>query len=145
MIYGVPAAEPPHLGSRPGATAFALSVPHVSAYALTIEPGTAFGHRLQKGTFVAPPDEFVAEQFEMLLAATARPTATSSTKSATSAGPAARAATTPTTGAACPTWAWARAPTRFDGHSRPVHRGQQPAVRGRRAGARRSAQPPSST
>ena len=43
-------------------------MPHVSAYALTIEPGTLLGRRQGKGTFAAPPDEFVAGQFEHLLA-----------------------------------------------------------------------------
>ena len=68
LIYGVPAPGH-HIWEADLANAFALGVPHVSAYALTIEPGTAFGHRLQKGTFKAAPDEFVATQFEMLLAA----------------------------------------------------------------------------
>lgn len=66
LIYGVPA--PSHdIWQQDLARLFELGVPHVSAYALTIEPDTAFGRRLQKGTFVAPPDEFVATQFEMLL------------------------------------------------------------------------------
>jgi oxygen-independent coproporphyrinogen-3 oxidase len=66
LIYGVPA--PSHdIWQADLARLFELSVPHVSAYALTIEPDTAFGRRLQKGTFVAPPDDFVATQFEMLL------------------------------------------------------------------------------
>ncbi|QKG58575.1 radical SAM family heme chaperone HemW [Hymenobacter sp. BRD128] len=66
LIYGVPA--PSHDSWQEDlARLFALNVPHVSAYALTIEPDTAFGRRLKKGTFVAPPDEFVATQFEMLL------------------------------------------------------------------------------
>jgi oxygen-independent coproporphyrinogen-3 oxidase len=67
LIYGVSA--PDHRIWQADLTAaFALEVPHISAYALTIEPNTAFGRRQQKGTFLAPPDEFVAEQFEMLLA-----------------------------------------------------------------------------
>jgi oxygen-independent coproporphyrinogen-3 oxidase len=66
LIYGVPA--PSHdIWEEDLAKLFALGVPHVSAYALTIEPDTAFGRRLQKGTFVTPPDEFVATQFELLL------------------------------------------------------------------------------
>jgi oxygen-independent coproporphyrinogen-3 oxidase len=66
LIYGVPA--PSHdIWQADLARLFELGVPHVSAYSLTIEPDTAFGRRLQKGTFVAPPDEFVATQFEMLL------------------------------------------------------------------------------
>ncbi|GAA3938893.1 radical SAM family heme chaperone HemW [Hymenobacter algoricola] len=68
LIYGVPA--PDHgIWARDLEQAFALQVPHLSCYALTIEPDTVFGRRLRKGTFVAPPDEFVAAQFEMLLAA----------------------------------------------------------------------------
>ena len=66
LIYGVPA--PSHdIWQEDLARLFALNVPHVSAYALTIEPDTAFGRRLKKGTFVAPPEEFVASQFERLL------------------------------------------------------------------------------
>jgi oxygen-independent coproporphyrinogen-3 oxidase len=68
LIYGVPA--PDHsIWEQDMAWAFELQVPHLSCYALTIEPDTVFGRRLRKGTFVAPPDEFVAAQFEMLLAA----------------------------------------------------------------------------
>jgi len=66
LIYGVPAASHA-IWEADLAQLFALNVPHVSAYALTIEPDTAFGRRLKKGTFVAPPEEFVATQFEMLL------------------------------------------------------------------------------
>ncbi|RYY17078.1 MAG: radical SAM family heme chaperone HemW [Cytophagaceae bacterium] len=66
LIYGVPAATHA-IWEADLARLFELRVPHVSAYALTIEPDTAFGRRLKKGTFVAPPEEFVAQQFEMLL------------------------------------------------------------------------------
>ena len=68
LIYGVPAAGH-DIWEADLAQLFALGVPHVSAYALTIEPNTAFGRRLQKGTFRAPPEEFVAAQFEQLLSA----------------------------------------------------------------------------
>ncbi len=67
LIYGVPAASHT-IWEADLSRLFELGVPHVSAYALTIEPDTAFGRRLQKGIFVAPPDEFVARQFEILLA-----------------------------------------------------------------------------
>ena len=44
----------------------ALDVPHLSAYALTIEPDTAFGRWQKKGK-LAPADEAIAaEQFEGL-------------------------------------------------------------------------------
>ena len=67
LIYGVPASGH-HIWEADLANAFALDVPHVSAYALTIEPDTVLGRRQGKGTFAAPPDEFVAVQFELLLA-----------------------------------------------------------------------------
>ncbi len=66
LIYGVPAGSHA-IWEADLARLFELNVPHVSAYALTIEPDTAFGRRLKKGTFVAPPEEFVAQQFEILL------------------------------------------------------------------------------
>ncbi len=66
LIYGIPAPGH-HLWEADLANALALQVPHVSAYALTVESGTVFGHQLQKGTFRPPPDEFVATQFELLL------------------------------------------------------------------------------
>ncbi|MBB4599524.1 oxygen-independent coproporphyrinogen-3 oxidase [Hymenobacter luteus] len=66
LIYGVPA--PDHrLWEADMAAAFALGVPHLSCYALTIEPDTVFGRQLKKGKFLAPPDDFVARQFELLL------------------------------------------------------------------------------
>jgi len=66
LIYGVPA--PDHsLWEKDMQQVFALGVPHLSCYALTIEPDTVFGRRLRKGTFAAPPDDFVAQQFELLL------------------------------------------------------------------------------
>ena len=67
MIYGIPASSHA-IWQADLAELLALGVPHISAYALTIEPDTAFGRRLKKGTLAAPPDEFVAEQFEQLLA-----------------------------------------------------------------------------
>ncbi|RPD49442.1 radical SAM family heme chaperone HemW [Hymenobacter sediminis] len=71
LIYGVPA--PDHsLWEADMTTAFALNVPHLSCYALTIEPDTVFGRQLKKGKFVAPPDDFVAQQFELLLAEISR-------------------------------------------------------------------------
>ncbi|UYZ62309.1 radical SAM family heme chaperone HemW [Hymenobacter weizhouensis] len=71
LIYGVPA--PSHaIWEADMAAAFALQVPHLSCYALTIEPGTVFGRQQQKGRFLPPPDDFVARQFELLLEQTAR-------------------------------------------------------------------------
>ncbi|NVO84894.1 radical SAM family heme chaperone HemW [Hymenobacter terrestris] len=71
LIYGVPASDH-SIWEIDMAAAFALQVPHLSCYALTIEPDTVFGRQLRKGKFLAPPDEFVARQFEMLLTEMAR-------------------------------------------------------------------------
>ena len=68
LIYGIPAPGH-HIWEADLANALALNVPHISAYSLTIEPGTAFENWQRKGRFAAPPDEFVATQFELLLKA----------------------------------------------------------------------------
>lgn len=66
LIYGVPA--PDHsVWQQDLDMLFALNVPHVSCYALTIEPDTALGRWSKKGTFKPADDEFTAEQFEILL------------------------------------------------------------------------------
>ncbi|WP_018619667.1 radical SAM family heme chaperone HemW [Spirosoma luteum] len=44
----------------------ALDVPHLSAYALTIEPDTAFGRWQQKGKLPPVEEELAADQFEEL-------------------------------------------------------------------------------
>ena len=67
LIYGVPAPDH-HIWEQDMQQVFDLGVPHLSCYALTIEPDTVFGRRSRKGTFAAPPDDFVAQQFELLLA-----------------------------------------------------------------------------
>ncbi|RIJ37550.1 radical SAM family heme chaperone HemW [Pontibacter oryzae] len=66
LIYGVPA--PDHsVWQQDLEMLFALGVPHVSCYALTIEPDTALGRWSKKGMFKPADDEFTAEQFEILL------------------------------------------------------------------------------
>ncbi|GAB2953240.1 radical SAM family heme chaperone HemW [Hymenobacter coalescens] len=69
LIYGVPAEGGHGIWQHDLEQAVALQVPHLSCYALTVEPQTVFGRRLQKGLFRPAPDEFVAQEFEMLLAA----------------------------------------------------------------------------
>ncbi len=46
--------------------ALSLSVPHISAYCLTIEPKTPFGNSLKKGKLKPIDEEFAAQQFEIL-------------------------------------------------------------------------------
>ncbi len=66
LIYGVPA--PGHsIWLEDLQKAFSLQVQHISSYALTIEPKTAFGKWAATGKFTGSTDDFVAEQFEILL------------------------------------------------------------------------------
>lgn len=66
LIYGIPA--PDHsIWQQDLATLFALGVPHVSCYALTVEPDTALGRWSKKGKFIPAEDNFTAQQFEILL------------------------------------------------------------------------------
>ena len=66
LIYGVPHGNHA-VWQQDLAQVFALGVPHVSCYALTVEPNTAFGRWSTKGRFTPATDEFAAEQFEILL------------------------------------------------------------------------------
>jgi len=67
LIYGIPA--PTHnLWLDDLTKLFSLQVQHVSCYALTIEEKTALGRWTKKGSFKPSEDEFVAEQFEILVA-----------------------------------------------------------------------------
>jgi oxygen-independent coproporphyrinogen III oxidase len=67
LIYGIPA--PSHdLWQDDLDKLFSLQVQHVSCYALTIEEKTALGRWTKKGSFRPSEDEFVAEQFEILVA-----------------------------------------------------------------------------
>ncbi len=59
LIFGVPGFGGDSL-RRSLARALELDVEHISAYHLTIEPGTAFGRRMERGEF-APVDEAVSE------------------------------------------------------------------------------------
>ncbi len=62
LIYGLPFGSWEHTWER----ALALGVPHLSAYALTVEPRTALAHSVRQGTVVLPPDEDVAQQASLL-------------------------------------------------------------------------------
>ncbi len=71
LIYGIPATDH-HIWQQDLETLFALRVPHVSCYALTIEPDTALGRWSKKGKFKPAEDDFTAQQFEILLAQMAK-------------------------------------------------------------------------
>lgn len=46
-------------------TVLAMGLDHVSAYQLTIEPGTAFERQVERGTLVPPQDDLAADMFEL--------------------------------------------------------------------------------
>jgi putative oxygen-independent coproporphyrinogen III oxidase len=62
LIFGV-AGEPPEEAAREVRTLAELGVGHVSAYALTIEPQTAFGALARKGRLPLAPEQSVADSF----------------------------------------------------------------------------------
>lgn len=66
LIYGYPHSDH-RLWQLDLEEALRLDPGHLSAYSLTIEPKTAFYNWTKKGKFSPAEDEFVAQQFELLL------------------------------------------------------------------------------
>ena len=69
LIYGIPGLTH-HDWKENLRKAFALDVPHLSSYALTVEKKTALEHAIRNGKVQALDDVQAAEQFEILLAET---------------------------------------------------------------------------
>ncbi len=65
LIYGIPNRDPA-LWQLDLQKMLALGVPHLSAYALTIEPDTTFGRWQQKGKLPPADEAIAADQFEEL-------------------------------------------------------------------------------
>ncbi|HEX2732640.1 MAG TPA: radical SAM family heme chaperone HemW [Polyangiaceae bacterium] len=65
LIFGV-AGQPPEDAAREAATVAALGVHHVSAYALTIEPGTQFGALHRRGRLPLLGESDVAQSFTLV-------------------------------------------------------------------------------
>lgn len=65
LIYGIPNRSE-SLWTADLQKVLALNVPHLSAYALTIEPDTAFGRWEKTGQLPPADEELAAEQFEEL-------------------------------------------------------------------------------
>ncbi len=66
LIYGTPTmSEEQWLFNL--RTAFAYGIPHISCYALTVEPKTALQHLIAKGKTAGISEEKTARQFELLL------------------------------------------------------------------------------
>ena len=66
LIYGIPTST--HIiWNNDLEIATKLSVPHISAYCLTIEPKTIFGNWLKKKKIKAINEDFATEQFDLLV------------------------------------------------------------------------------
>ena len=65
LIYGIPLPE--YQLCQDLSMAIELGSPHISAYNLTIEPATLFGHQLRKGTLSEVSEEIAAEHFTSVM------------------------------------------------------------------------------
>jgi oxygen-independent coproporphyrinogen-3 oxidase len=66
LIYGTPTMND-DLWKANLDIAFELNIPHISSYALTVEPNTALDHFVKKGKVQPVDDEQAARQFLMLM------------------------------------------------------------------------------
>ena len=65
LIYGIPGMENEEWVNQIE-TAVSLNVPHISSYALTVEPKTVLAHKVKTGEIIETQDETIAQQFELL-------------------------------------------------------------------------------
>jgi oxygen-independent coproporphyrinogen III oxidase len=66
LIYGIPGMSASDWTANLDKT-FSFNIKHLSAYHLTIEPGTAFGKMKEKGLFTEIDEEESANQFNILI------------------------------------------------------------------------------
>ncbi|HBI02249.1 MAG TPA: radical SAM family heme chaperone HemW [Flavobacterium sp.] len=66
LIYGIPGMSN-EKWIQNIETALSFGIPHISSYALTVEPKTALHSFIQKGIISAPEDEVAQEHFEILV------------------------------------------------------------------------------
>ncbi|EKB61202.1 hypothetical protein HMPREF9700_00697 [Bergeyella zoohelcum CCUG 30536] len=66
LIYGNPTADF-EVWKRNLETIVALDIPHISAYALTVEPKTALENWVKRKKVAAPDDEIQQQQFEYMI------------------------------------------------------------------------------
>ena len=66
LIYAIP-CESHSIWEKDLEKVVSLQVPHISAYCLTIEPKTVFGHRLAQKQMPPIDDQFASEQLQILL------------------------------------------------------------------------------
>jgi oxygen-independent coproporphyrinogen-3 oxidase len=67
LIYGIPNADHKRWQENIK-TALSFNIPHISSYALTVEPRTALKKFIEKGIVPDVDDEITEEQFQMLMA-----------------------------------------------------------------------------
>ncbi|MEQ9263071.1 MAG: radical SAM family heme chaperone HemW [Owenweeksia sp.] len=65
LIYGMPGMND-EVWEQQVEQAIALGVPHISSYALTVEPHTVLHHKIEKGDMPEPDEDQAARQFEIL-------------------------------------------------------------------------------
>jgi oxygen-independent coproporphyrinogen III oxidase len=65
LIYAIP-AENHSVFEKDLEKIISLTIPHISAYCLTIEPKTVFGNWLKTSKLAAIDDDFAAKEFEIL-------------------------------------------------------------------------------
>ncbi|NPA43797.1 MAG: radical SAM family heme chaperone HemW [Chlorobi bacterium] len=65
LIYGLPGMDP-KAWEKQVQHFLGLNLPHLSAYALTVEPGTLLAYRVRTGRVRLPDDSITARQFELL-------------------------------------------------------------------------------
>jgi oxygen-independent coproporphyrinogen-3 oxidase len=66
LIYGAPTTSDERWIANID-TALAFGLPHLSCYALTVEPRTALAHQVKTGQVASPDDNQAARQFEILV------------------------------------------------------------------------------
>jgi oxygen-independent coproporphyrinogen-3 oxidase len=66
LIYGIPASND-HIWRKNLELAFSLDVPHISAYALTVEPGTSLAWMIGKNRSAPVNEESQVTQFRLLM------------------------------------------------------------------------------
>ena len=66
LIYGIPAMSN-EKWKQNIETALSFGIPHISSYALTVEPKTALNKLIQTGKIAAPKDEVAQEHFSILV------------------------------------------------------------------------------
>ncbi|RBN49720.1 radical SAM family heme chaperone HemW [Flavobacterium psychrolimnae] len=66
LIYGIPAMSN-EKWKQNIETALSFGIPHISSYALTVEPKTALNKLIQTGKIAAPIDEVAQEHFAILV------------------------------------------------------------------------------